>query len=147
MAGAMDTLEGGSGQDTLTVAHGNNLLIAGSGMDVLSAGDGRDTLYGGTGNDTLNGGGHTTIYAGTGNDVVNSSSGHTVVNIGSFLGNDTVTGHSATTTIIHDVQSESMVSSESTIAGGVTQIVFTNGQVLDAIHAKIEFHGGGTKLV
>jgi Ca2+-binding RTX toxin-like protein len=147
-AGAHDTLEGASGPDTLTVTHGNNLLIAGSGQDVLSAGDGNDTLYGGTGHDTLNGGsGHTTIYAGTGPDVINAGSGQTTVDIASFLGNDTVHGHSAATTTINEVQSEAMVKSESTIAGGVTQIVFTNGQVLDAKHATIDFNGGGSKIV
>ena len=55
VAGAHDTLYGGTGRDSLSVTQGNNQLHAGTGADTLQGGSGHDTLYGG---------GHSLLMAG-----------------------------------------------------------------------------------
>jgi hypothetical protein len=94
IAGATDTLVGGTGHDTLTVTQGDNRLVAGSGGNTLFGGSGLDSLIGatnawlsaGTGNTRMVlRGGPETVTAGSGLDtlVSNVATGKLDVSLGS----------------------------------------------------------------
>ena len=98
-----DTIDGGAGNDTLTGGQGSDTVSGGAGNDVItnsstSNGD-FDALFGGDGVDTItvgSGNGDAYIDGGDGDDIIDlgntSSSGSTILNISSGVGNDTVTG-------------------------------------------------------
>jgi Ca2+-binding RTX toxin-like protein len=115
IAGAHDTLIGGSGDDTLTVTEGDNRLIGGTGFNTLMGGSGDDTLIGGglsslvagTGQQKLEGGQTTTaqdtLTGGSGKDVLVAFEGANSLTAGSgqntlrgFGGDNTLNGAGAT---------------------------------------------------
>lgn len=97
-----NTLDGGSGNDTVDGGAGSDSLVGGAGDDSLVGGIGVDTLVGGAGSDTYvidssdkilgetDGGGSDTIEISTNYDL-------TVLGIGSFIENLTLTGNTAIT--------------------------------------------------
>ena len=91
----IQNLYGGESNDTLTGDSGANILAGLYGDDTLDGAGGDDTLIGGAGNDTLIGGAgnDTADYsAATGNLNIDLSNTTTAQNVGSGLGNDTLSG-------------------------------------------------------
>jgi Ca2+-binding RTX toxin-like protein len=130
-----DTLIGGAGSDTLTAYHGHDVIRAGSGHDTINAGNGHDTIYGATksGSDTV------TIGSG-GSDVFHGGTGHNTLYV-TGQGDDTIYGVSHTHTTVH-LENTRSVTHEHHLGGGVTQIVFGNGQTIDVKGAKLIFSDG-----
>jgi Ca2+-binding RTX toxin-like protein len=105
--------------------------VAGSGNDTLSSNSGPSSLYGGSGHDFMAlGSGNSVVYGGTGADTVNTSTG-----------NDTIFGGNSTT--VNSSNTQASIASQ-TVVGGVTQIVFGDGQQLASRNVTLNFTGGGT---
>ena len=125
--GAMDTLRGGSGFDTLKVSWGDDYIFAGSGKTFIDIGKAHATVQGGAGFDTVKVAGGSMLFQG--------GAGHDTISIGA-VGNDSIYGGAHTTVDLSHSLKDAKVTS---IGGGVTEIDFRGGQIIDVKNATLVF--------
>ena len=167
-AAAGETLQGGSGADFMLGGASADTLISTTGNDVLVGGWGGSTLQGGSGYNSMYAGftasstipaGSTTIIGGSNGDFIDLVAGQNVVHGGSSSTTpdqvwagwggsateaDTIYG--GANTVVYDANKSTDIASQ-TVAGGLTEITFSNGQQLAANNTTIHFTDGVVKTV
>jgi Ca2+-binding RTX toxin-like protein len=167
---AAETLQGGSGKDFMLGGAAADSLVSTTGNDILVAGLGANTLQGGSGYDSMYSSystsptttppGSTTIVGGSNGDFIDLLGGKSVVHGGTSttVADQVWAGYTGVTTeadtiyggahtVVYDANASTSITGTTTLAGGLTEYTFSNGQKLAANNTTIHFSDGVIKPV